>query len=257
MIIVVTRQARKGITLLVTLFTCLHLYADNRIVLYLRQAPEEAIQGALDDAKKQNLTEKINHFDAKTPGDISKKQVRYNLRQHLMPNLSGFAAVYGGYMDISDPDGLISFPLRHPSQKVYLAVTPEISLVKVKGSTYSHREYIVNDENPTKLYQLEKTKDAKNIWFWSTKEIPIPQDLRVNPITFILFTKPKNVMLPEGDFYTVENNHLVLPDVFVVSNTDQEKMLMKMLDLKHYFEMISMEEKKASDTTQQKMITNL
>ena len=97
----------------------------------------------------------------------------------LTPKLSGFIAIYAGFMDISDRDGLISFPLRHVSPKINVAVTEQINLIKVKENTISHREFLPQNQVPSKLYSFERKEDidpkdpTKKTTYWSVKEIPI------------------------------------------------------------------------------------
>ena len=85
----------------------------------------------------------------------------------------------------------------------------------------------------------------------------MPKNKKINPITVIILAKPKNLFVLEGDFMAAKNVQLILPNIYVIGNKDKEKILLKMLDIKRYFERIKAKEKKASDTSMQKMITNL
>lgn len=245
------------------------LVADNRVVAFLNHAPLSEVGAAIEDVQKADIglkdqlavfSTKIDHLNAKDPGALAKKSLKHKLRHYFMPKLSGFFAIYGGYVDISNTDGLISFPLRHVSQKLYVALTPDIHLVKVKGDTLSHREFIVRDDNPVKLYLFErverKVKD-KTMVVWVVKEEKIPDDKKINPITLVIFTDPKNIVVPEGEFLAAASSHLVLPSLYVVGYVEQEKTLLRLLDYKCYFEPISVEEKKATDTTLQKLVTTI
>lgn len=225
---------------------------DNRIILYLKHAPEEVIQESIAEAKRQNLFE---HLDEKTPGMVNHKIMKGALREYFAPKLSGFFAIYGGYMDISNKDGLIMFPLRHATPKIYVAIAPTVELVKVQGETISHREFLLNEES--KLYSFERKVDAKKNAYWQVTAAQLPADRKVNPITLVLFAKASNIAIFEGNFLAAESSHLILPDIAVLGNLDQEKILLQALDLRRYFETITLDKKKVSDNTVQKMVTNL
>ncbi len=233
----------------------LYLGADNRIILFLKHVPSNVVSDVEQEAKSQSLATKIAKMDEKTPASISKKIVKNSLRTNVLPALSGFFAIYGGYIDISDIDGLISFPLRHASPKIYIAVTAHINLVNIKGNTFSHREY--KSDEPVTLYVCELKKDKKKLDYWEVKESPIPTDRKVNPLTLVILTNPKNIYIPQGEFLAIDKPHLNLPDVYVTGRLGNEDNLLQNLDIRRFFEPISTEEKKINDVAIQTMITNL
>jgi len=238
------------------LSSCL-LQADNRIVVHLTHAPENLIDEVKEEIRKEKV-EKMKHIDSKKPSQICKQMLKGALFKTLKPNLSGFVSIYGGYLDISDPDGLISFPLRHVSKKVYIAITPEIKLVKVKGNTFSHRKFHVAPKNPTKLYLFEKKEDEQKQWYWDVQEIDLPKDNTINPITIVIFSKPKNIYVIPGHYLAMQNPQLVLPNALhVVGASNKQKTLLKMIDIKRFFERIDSKKKKVNEKTVQKLITNI
>ena len=238
------------IFLLITKDFC---YADNRIVLHLRHASDKL----QDEVKKHYESQSETSLNEQSPSQVNQTLIRAELKKYLAPHLSGFIAFYGGYSDISNPDGLISFPLRHSSQKLYIAVTPQINLVKVKQNTISHKEFITKQRNPTKLYLFEKKEDEAKQSYWDVKEIPIPKDLKIDPVTLIILSNPNNLVIPEGHFLATKNAQLVLPEIYVVGSQDKEEVILKNLDIKQYFEPIEVEQKPVGDTTMQKLIKNL
>ncbi len=238
--------------ILIVNITIQGLFGDNRITLYLKHAPEEIIQESIATAKAQNL---FDNIEEKTPGNVDHKLIKGAFREYFTPKLSGLMAIYGGYMDTSNPDGLLMFPLRHATQKIYIAISPSVELVKVQGETISHREFVLNEEST--LYSCERKTDEKKNVYWTVAEEKIPNDRKINPITLVIFAKTKNIIVPTGDFLVAESSHLVLPDVFVLGNFDQEKILLQALDIKRYFETIIEDEKKINDSATQKMITNI
>jgi hypothetical protein len=228
------------------------LLSDNRIILHLKHAPEEIIQESIAEAKRQKLFDTI---DEKTPGAVNHKIMKGAYRSYFTPILNGFMAIYGGYMDISNHDGLLMFPLRHAVPKIYVAISPSIDLVKVKGETISHREFMLGEES--KLYLLERNVDDKKNIYWRVTEEKIPIDKKISPITLVIFAKTKNIIIPTGDFLLSESSHLILPDFYVIGNNDQAKIALQALDIKRYFESIVQEKKKASENALQKMVTNI
>jgi hypothetical protein len=53
-----------------------------------------------------------------------------------------------------------------------------------------------------------------------------------------------------------DNVQLVLPDIYVVGNTDSEKVIISALDITRFFEHINLNSKKGTDFMIQKMISN-
>jgi len=252
------KQAMRLILLIIAPMLSSRLFGDNRIVIHLRHAPEHIIANAATQAKKESLSKKIiTNIDTKTPGQNSLKLVKNGISAKFKPALSGFPATYGGYHDISNPDGLIKFPLRHATPKLYVAITPNVKIATIKGSTISHLEYINDQENPVKIFQFDLKKNEKLHSYWQVTEAPIPPNNNVSPITLIIFTKPDNLYIPIGDFLTADNIQLVLPDIYVLSRSGHEEILLQHLDKQKHFERIEQEKKDISETAYKLMIKNL
>ena len=239
------------------LFFSVLLKADNRIVFYLKDAPMQAVSLVRMDLEKERGLAKIDKISKKTPSQISRKFVKGEMKKHLMPKLGGFVALYGGYIDYSNIDGLISFPLRHVEPKLYLAITPKIKLVKVKGETVSHLEFEDSKRTPMKIYLFEKKEDENKVFFWKVSEQEIPQDRRINDLSVILLTKPKNIYVATGDFISNDSKHIILPqNIYVTGVIGNNKILLDLLNIKRYFEQIEVEEEKVNDLIYKKMIIN-
>lgn len=209
------------------------MLADNRIVLYLKHAPPQVLT---------SIETEVTSKKKSSPAIIK-------------PALNGVASIYGGYFGVSSHDGLISFPLRHTAQKVYLAVTPSINLARVKSNTISHRTY-APDPTPTVIYSFELKKDDKSRSFWEVKKDAMPVDRIINPLTVVLLTPIDNVFIPEGQFLAAENPQLILPDILLLNRQGNEASLLKAMDIRPYFEAIAVEKKKNNDTSTQQMIKN-
>ncbi len=235
------------------------LNADNRIILYLKTAPTHIINQALAEAKKDVSSPKNTQ---KLPSKTVKKQIN-GARAWITPKLSGFVAIYAGFIDISDRDGLISFPLRHITPKLNIAITEQINLAKVKANTIAYREFLPPNKAQTKLYSFERKEDvdpedpAKKTQYWSVQEIPLPADNKINPLTLVIFANPSNIYVPVGDFMSAESNHLVLPEIYVIGNKNQSNILFQTLDITRYFEPINKIQEKIDDKKDRSLIKNI
>ena len=75
--------------------------------------------------KNDNLAtsvQKIKNFQSES--------LKSEYKKLLTPKLSGFVSIYGGYLDISNKNGIIQFPLRQSSKKMYVAFTEKIKLIR-------------------------------------------------------------------------------------------------------------------------------
>ena len=70
-------------------------------------------------------------------------------------------------------------------------------------------------------------------------------------------TKPKNIVVPTGDFMAEENLNFVLPSIYVVGNIDLAKTLFNFMDMRRYFEQIEYGKKIEKDTVVQTFMQNL
>lgn len=232
-------------------------HADSRIVVYLAHPPKDLITALEREAKNMSLDGAINQMEALNPNYTSQKLLKSSLRSYFTPPLSGLVALYSGYMAMSDTDGLITFPLRHGSPKIYVALTPDVKVVTIKGNTFSHREFISDPNVPAQLFSFEMKQDEKKIWYWDVQEIPVPADKKINPLTLVILTYPKNIVVPQGHIMASENTQLILPRLYLVSRSNCEDALLRSIDTRRYFEPVMIQEQKSSDFCIQKMITNL
>jgi hypothetical protein len=239
------------------IFVSFYLSADNRIAFYLKKAPQDALNLAQMDLEKEKGIKKLENIDQKTPSQISNKMVKNEMKKYLQPDVSGFISLYGGYVDYSNKDGLISFPLRHTSPKLYLVVTQDIKLVNVRGNTISHLEFKSEKESPAKIYLFEKKEDKNKQYFWQVSEQGIPEDKLINKLSVVLLTNPKNIYVALGDFMSNDSKHIILPNnVYVVGIGGNNKLLLESLDIKRYFEPVEVEEQKVSDVLSKRLIIN-
>ena len=228
--------------------------ADNRIIVYLRNAPPEIIAQTLNDVtaemKNDNLAtsvQKIKNFQSES--------LKSEYKKLLTPKLSGFVSIYGGYLDISNKNGIIQFPLRQSSKKMYVAFTEKIKLIRVKGNTISHRKFADPAKHPTSLYVYEKKLDAKKHYYLSVEKTVLPPDRKISPLAMIVFTDPSNVFVRTGDFLSNSSQHFVLPEIYVINTKNQALTDLSILKVKRFFEPVKFEEKPATEKSTQGILS--
>ena len=236
------------ILLISTFITINTMYSNNEIILYLKYPPKEI----LDSMKKNNL----NIFNNQIPSDITNELVNNKLSFdiHKILRLDGFVALYKGYIDYSNFDGLISFPLKHVNSRLYIAITPSIDIIKVKGNTISH--FKKGKNVPLQVYILDKKYDKDDNAYWQIGKLFNPEELDITENTLILLTNPTNIYIPEGDFLTAETIQMILPNIYVVGNINHTNILLKSLDIKRFFEPIKIKEKIVNKQKQKMIINN-
>jgi len=221
--------------------------SGSSINLFLKPAPS-----AIQKEVNQEL-EKTKLLNTKSASKIGKKILKNGFQQ-FFPTPAGFIALYGGYVDYSDPDGNITFPLLHKTKKIYLVITPEITLTPIHGQTFSHKNIIPG--KPIKRYLFQQKVDRKKIPFWQVTEQDRPENNVISPLSIVLLTKPENIVVPTGDFMATKQLNLILPHVYAVGNSANEANLLNFLDIRRYFEQIEREEKIATEKIKQSVITN-
>ncbi|MFC1894666.1 hypothetical protein ACFLYH_01820 [Candidatus Dependentiae bacterium] len=234
------------------------LNADNQIVLYLQKPPEPVLNQVQMELAREKGIKKIEGLKQKTPSQISKKLLKHEIKANLIPKLNGFISLYSGYIDYSNPDGLISFPLCHISPKIYLVITPRINLINVKANTISHKEFSKSSKIPKEIYLFEKKQDKNKNFFWRVNKQNVPLNNRLNPLSLVLLTKPKNIYVAQGDFLTNNSKHIIFPEnIYIVGNVDNTSILLNTIAVNRYFNPIKYKEDKISDILYRKMISNM
>jgi len=226
----------------------------SSINLFLKPAPQSIQQQVRQTMINQGLIyAKIERLHTKSTSQVGKKLLKNGFKKFL-PQVSGFVALYGGYVDYSDKDGNIVFPLLHKEKKVYLVITPKIDLNFIHKNTISHKNFV--QDVPAKQYLFRRLEDADKTVYWEIKESVIPAHKRINPLSIVILTKPKNIVVPTGDFMSAENPNLVLPNLYIVGNFDNVKSLLEFLDIRRFFEQIERKDEKVTETVTQKLIIN-
>ncbi len=220
------KWSKHALVIILILLTHIQLCADSRIVIYLTHPQREIITGA-----------------------------GQTLKDYKNLPLSGFACIYAGYMDMSDPDGLVSFPLRHTSPKIYVAITPRIELVNVKENTFSHRKFVPGQ--PAIIYKFERKTDTKNNLYWDVTTEKIPADLTINPLAIVIITNPNNIYISTGNFLCTDSGQMVLPPFYVVGRNNNEAANSNFSSIQRFFEPISKEQQKINDNSTRQLIKTI
>ena len=232
--------------------------ADTQLMLYFTHLPQAELATIKEELKKDatlGATLGTEAATADTPGEFVTNQIEQSMKQYLTPKLSGFPLLYAGYTTLTDADGLATFPLRHAQQKLYVAITPDIKMIHVRGSSFSHTEYSPDMTVPLSLYKLEKSEDDKKQALWKVTKIDKPDNNRINPITMVILTHPENIFIAEGSIMATPGEQMVIPPIRVVGNQDKDLVSLRLLDITQHFEKVQIKGKRANDNTVQKITT--
>jgi len=214
-----------------SLFLISNLFANDKVIAFFEYAPQEA---------------------------------RNDIDPESTLKLGGIPVIYGGYVSYNKK---LEFPLRHSEQKLYIVVTPEISVKQTQGNTVSSlaitkmpgfdvylpqtiKKDTQNKNTQTpKIYLLEKKKDSKQCWFWHASEQKLPQNGRLESISLIIINNPDNIFVKLGDTMANEEAHLRLPPLYVVGDKNRDINLIRFSNLEKYFEPISAKTQSETDPT--------
>lgn len=153
----------------------------------------------------------------KKPGKIAKYTAKGILQK--TPIVEGITAIYGGYINISDYNGELSFPRKHQKPTVDIIITPEIVPVPLFESTILHWKLV--PRLPATMYVCEKIHDEqKNEYYWQTTEVPVIEDTTIPLAAVIIIAKPKNIKMDAGRTPTQSTQNLVLPNICVKKRSD-------------------------------------
>lgn len=228
----------------------------NNSVNMLLKLPEPKI---IREAKKSlasdpEISKNLNKLHSKDASGVGKKLLKNGFKK-LLPKVSGFVGLYGGYVDYSGKNGTLSFPLLHNEPKIYLAITNKLDMLNVFGETIANR--VIAKNASAELYLFERKENGDKTLYWKVSKQKVPRNRKINAISVVLLTKPKNIVVPTGDFITTDNINLVSPSIYVVGNLDQAKTLLNFMNMRKYFEQIDWKKKIEKDTVVQKLMQNL
>ncbi|MDR3645956.1 MAG: hypothetical protein P4L22_00260 [Candidatus Babeliales bacterium] len=193
--------------------------ATNIISFFLKEYPEKAGINNVDNTIKEcNILK--NHFQT-------------ICQSHNISHNFAIFSTYAGYLSMSNTNGQISFPRKVINNSINLLVTNKVNPVFMFGSTIAFWE--IQDPN-AKMYFLERSQDKETkLFFWETKEKPLPKSNRVPVQTIILFADPKEIYVPVGATITRSSANLLLPDIYVRKNMNNLANILFVLNIKPFF----------------------
>ncbi|MCX5922505.1 MAG: hypothetical protein NTX86_04215 [Candidatus Dependentiae bacterium] len=196
------------------------LFGDATIVFYLRPYPT-----MLDDTYCQEI---------KRPGVLAEQCLNGIIDKKLVV---GVFATYGGYLNVSDQYGQLSFPYKHSQKSVDILITPKITPIMMAGNTVHHWE--LEDNVPATMYHLEQQLDDQTkVTVWETKPAELPKNKKIPVQTIIIIAKPVHMYVPVGTTIAQEGANILLPDIFVKKGINHTAQSLYLLNLKHLFEPI-------------------
>lgn len=200
----------------------------NTIALYLRPYP-------YPKEETQKVTTKL-----RKAGKIAKHTIN-GLSGH--PIVAGIIATYGGFLDISDQNGLIAFPRKHTAQKLYILITPQMTPITMFAQTIHHWE--LNPGIPAQMFLIEKKIDEQTQKpFFDVQEVPLPENNIIPLEALVLVAKPTNMYIPTGITITHKSENWMLPDIYTKKGINVVDNTLYLLNLSHLFKPVSLEYKK-------------
>jgi len=149
-------------------------------------------------------------------------------------SIIGVFATYGGFLNISNTLGQISFPYKHTQKAVSILITPHIVPIMMVGNTVHHWE--IEPESPAAMFSIEQKNDAMDgTTYWETQQIDIPDTKKIPVQTIIIIAKPKHIYVPLGATPTAPNPSLILPPIYVKKGINHVADGLYLLNLKHLF----------------------
>jgi hypothetical protein len=226
--------ALMGIVSFGTIFsTTINIFLEPAPITVQREIKEKLIAEGV-------IQKKVEKLGKREPTKVGKKLLKNHFR-NLLPKVSGFVALYGAYVDYSNKNGIITLPLLHKKPKLYIVVTPRIKMVTLYKNTIAYERF--SDQTPSEIYLAERKVDKDKTTYWRITKEKEPEHKRINPLSVVILTKPKNLVVPTGDFLATRDINLVLPKIYVVGNIGKPKPMLDFLDIAKFFEQIDEKEK--------------
>jgi hypothetical protein len=206
--------------------------AEQLIVEFLKPYPVIASQ---ENGKK--LADKLDK-----PG----KPSTFRTKRMFEPSMAGIFATYGGFLDISDSLGEISFPRKHSKPFIYLVITQKMTPIVMGGNTIHHWE--LEEDEAVEVYKFEQQYDEEfHTHYWLVTQEPIPANNIIPLESIAIFADPKYVYVPLGITPFKESPHLILPQIYIKPGLDLTAQAFYVLNITHYFGSIIPEYKKDKD----------
>lgn len=180
------------------------------------------------------------HNRIKRPGKLAEYCLFGILDQRLV---AGVFATYAGFLNVSDELGTLTFPYDHNKPSIKLLVSDRLTPIFMADNTIHHWE--LDPGTHAKMYSMERKLDEDlKLYYWDTKPIELPQNMRIPIDSLIVVAKPENIEVPIGASDTNESPHLILPDIYVKKGNNLITHALYALNLKHLFRPVRFQFKK-------------
>jgi hypothetical protein len=173
-------------------------------------------------------------------------------------NPGGFLALYSGYADYSNQDGMVAFPLHSNIKKpIQLLITTHLKLVRMSTNTIGY-EVLPPKNTRATLYTYERRQDKYKFWYWhvSQKDVALGKALKNKPV--ILLTDPENIYVATGDFQILKpSTSAILPNnLYVINNEDNARRISNSLNMQRFFEPTEIKTRVPTPLIHQEIIEN-
>lgn len=164
-------------------------------------------------------------------GKIS-QQCAFGILDKRLP--TGIFVTYGGYLNVSDASGDISFPYKQTKPDINILITSKIIPVMMAGNTVHH--WIIDENVHATMFRFTIEKDQMtNITYWNAAPALLPQKNIIPLDTIIIIAKPHHIYVPIGITPMKESANIILPPIYVKKGLNNVSQAMYALNLKHLF----------------------
>lgn len=156
---------------------------------------------------------------------------------HNVHPQAGTYATYNGNATVSDMNGQITFLRQTVEPKIHLLITEEIEPLLINPYQKNIIEgFVLEPDIKHKFYLLEqhKNKDT-NDYEWTVQEKVISKSKKIPYNTIILFANPENALISSVNKTVKMDGNLLLPDVYIKSNSDLQLNALSFLKIRQYF----------------------
>jgi len=213
-------------------FICCHqLSADAVITAFFREFPTAP------------STEHAEYTLKKSLGN-TKKLARTQLEGVVCRNLlAGIWGTYAGFLELSNADGQLTFPRKHPEDTLSVIITPKITPIIMFEQTIHHWE--LAPDAPMALYRYKRKQDDEtHRFYWQVTAIEKPANNIIPLDALVLLAKPSHIYVPEGITLTHETPSLLLPPLYVKRGFNLASNTLYLLNINHLFSHARSEHKK-------------
>ncbi len=174
------------------------------------------------------------------------------IARHIIEGLAdyqlnaGIFATYGGYLQVSDLNGQVTFPRKHENPLIYLIITNKITPIPMFEYTIHHWELVPGA--PTQMFTINRKYDEDaDLFYWHIEKAEPPEDNQVPLTSVVIVAKPKYIFVPTGISITSDNPNLILPPIFVRKGVNIIKNAAYILNFRHLFGRLQLMYKKEAN----------